>query len=188
MDAAPIIINDRTYVPVRYIGEAFGYNIRWSPDENLVIITSPSREQTMLREFDDFFMPETFSYPTYIVVDKVTVPDPYCEFTLQFYDKNGNSIPCTATETITIYNDNGERVYSDSISCSSSDFNYYQSYCDLTFAIPVGGGGGINYGSSSRGILYGRIDFGNGMYMLHETVVDNLPCYPTRYDSKNKVS
>lgn len=40
MDAAPYIdpANSRTYVPVRYAAEAFGYNVGWDADEKTVIL------------------------------------------------------------------------------------------------------------------------------------------------------
>jgi hypothetical protein len=30
MDVAPVIVNDRTYLPARYVGEAFGFIVSWN--------------------------------------------------------------------------------------------------------------------------------------------------------------
>jgi len=38
-DAAPVIINSRTLVPIRFISEAFGANIQWNPFLRQVTIT-----------------------------------------------------------------------------------------------------------------------------------------------------
>ncbi len=37
LDAAPVVINDRTMLPIRFIAESFGYSVDW--DENTQIIT-----------------------------------------------------------------------------------------------------------------------------------------------------
>lgn len=39
MDITPCIINDRTYVPVRFIAEATGYNVSWNGDTQTVVIS-----------------------------------------------------------------------------------------------------------------------------------------------------
>jgi hypothetical protein len=38
MDSAAVIVNDRTYAPVRYLAEAFGYQVDWDPETKTVII------------------------------------------------------------------------------------------------------------------------------------------------------
>jgi len=38
MDSKPVIKNDRTFVPLRVIGEAFGYKVHWDASEYKVII------------------------------------------------------------------------------------------------------------------------------------------------------
>ena len=45
MDVAPVIINGRTLVPVRFVSESFGYNVNWNSNSRAVTITggnSPS--------------------------------------------------------------------------------------------------------------------------------------------------
>ncbi len=37
-DAAPVIINSRTYVPIRYVAEALGANVEWLADTQQIII------------------------------------------------------------------------------------------------------------------------------------------------------
>ena len=38
-DAAPIILNDRTYVPVRYVAEMLGASVEWVGTMQQIIIT-----------------------------------------------------------------------------------------------------------------------------------------------------
>ena len=44
MDVAPTIINDRTYVPARYVAEATGYNVDWDNASRTVIISGEARK------------------------------------------------------------------------------------------------------------------------------------------------
>jgi hypothetical protein len=37
-DQQPIIVNDRTLVPVRFIAESLGYDVDWNPDDNSAVI------------------------------------------------------------------------------------------------------------------------------------------------------
>ncbi len=37
MDVAPVIINDRTFLPARYVAEALGYEVAWDTDTQTVI-------------------------------------------------------------------------------------------------------------------------------------------------------
>lgn len=37
-DQAPVIQNDRTLVPVRFIAESLGYDVEWNPDDNSAVI------------------------------------------------------------------------------------------------------------------------------------------------------
>lgn len=46
LDSAPLIKNDRTFVPVRFISEKLGYNVSWNGDERVVSIFSPQKEET----------------------------------------------------------------------------------------------------------------------------------------------
>ncbi len=38
LDCVPVIVNDRTFVPLRFIGEAFSYNVNFAPSTRQVII------------------------------------------------------------------------------------------------------------------------------------------------------
>lgn len=40
-DIAPIIANDRTYTPVRFISEELGADVEWIEAEQKVVITKP---------------------------------------------------------------------------------------------------------------------------------------------------
>ncbi len=37
-DQKPVIVNNRTLVPVRFIAESLGYDVDWNPDDNSVVI------------------------------------------------------------------------------------------------------------------------------------------------------
>lgn len=39
LDAAPVIINDRVFLPIRFIAESFDFDVEWNEAENTVIIT-----------------------------------------------------------------------------------------------------------------------------------------------------
>lgn len=43
MDAAPMITNDRTFIPVRFIAEELGCTVDWNEEKQEVIITRPIR-------------------------------------------------------------------------------------------------------------------------------------------------
>ncbi len=38
MDVSPVVVNERTYLPARWIAQAFGYEVEWSDFSNSVII------------------------------------------------------------------------------------------------------------------------------------------------------
>ncbi len=44
LDASPVLINNRTMVPLRFIAEAFGAKVQWNPVFKLVIITLGEKE------------------------------------------------------------------------------------------------------------------------------------------------
>lgn len=45
MDVAPVVKDDRTYLPARWVAEAFGYKVDWLPESQTVLIHSPEEEQ-----------------------------------------------------------------------------------------------------------------------------------------------
>lgn len=40
LDSPPVIVSDRTLVPVRAICETFGFDVEWNADERIVVLTS----------------------------------------------------------------------------------------------------------------------------------------------------
>lgn len=42
LDTPPILLSDTVLVPLRFIGEALGADVRWDPQERAVLITSGS--------------------------------------------------------------------------------------------------------------------------------------------------
>jgi len=59
MDVAPCIINDRTFVPVRYIAEVTGYDVNWDGANKTVVITG-SRTVPEPAQDDNNIIPETY--------------------------------------------------------------------------------------------------------------------------------
>ncbi|MCG0276246.1 MAG: glycosyl hydrolase family 18 protein [Thermosediminibacteraceae bacterium] len=48
LDVPPMIVNSRTFIPVRFFSEAFGCNVEWDGASYTVRITSPKREMTVI--------------------------------------------------------------------------------------------------------------------------------------------
>lgn len=46
MDVAPVIKNDRTYLPARWVAEAFGYEVKWEPAEQRVTLSRKGNDGT----------------------------------------------------------------------------------------------------------------------------------------------
>lgn len=44
LDTAPVIVNDRTLIPVRFVSENLGYDVEWDNKERAVHINSPYKE------------------------------------------------------------------------------------------------------------------------------------------------
>ncbi len=44
IDVAPVIINDRTLIPIRFVSENLGYDVDWDPDSRTVYVDSPKEE------------------------------------------------------------------------------------------------------------------------------------------------
>lgn len=40
LDAAPIVLNGRTMLPIRFIAESFGFTVDWNPEQQLVTIAN----------------------------------------------------------------------------------------------------------------------------------------------------
>ena len=47
-DPAPKIINDKTMIPVRFVAEAFGFEVEWVNETRVVRVTSPEAEEVRL--------------------------------------------------------------------------------------------------------------------------------------------
>lgn len=61
MDAPPVIVNDRTLIPVRAVTEALGAEVRWNPDTLEVIITgdtapgTPNKDLQFMNDLMNWF-------------------------------------------------------------------------------------------------------------------------------------
>ncbi len=50
LDTAPIIINNRTMLPIRFIAESFGFNIEWNENNKTIIITENDTSENTSEE------------------------------------------------------------------------------------------------------------------------------------------
>lgn len=57
-DSDPVIVNDRTLVPIRAVAEKLGYNVEWKPEERMVVINDENI--MLLFEIDSFYMLEFY--------------------------------------------------------------------------------------------------------------------------------
>ena len=62
MDTAPLIVDDKTLVPVRAVSEVFGNNVSWDPKDHVVVITSPAESNPIL---DDVIINNDFRYSNF---------------------------------------------------------------------------------------------------------------------------
>lgn len=195
IDANPLLIDERIYVPARYIVEPLGYEISWNGAEKAVRINSSAQgspelsnnplPSPIMKVFNNS-QPETVRYPEVIEVDSMNLKNPYCKFDLIFRNHNGESITCEGKITMNIINSKDKRVYHNVFDFSSSNFTNYKELSKLEIKIPVGNGeNGIDFGDSDSGILYAFIDFGNDMGMNFESSVVNLPYYKTNDNPNN---
>lgn len=46
LDSAPILLNDRTMLPIRFIAENFNFNVAWDSDNKTITITVPNSDKT----------------------------------------------------------------------------------------------------------------------------------------------
>lgn len=70
MDVAPMIINDRTYVPIRVLSELFGVDVDWNGETQTVIISADLQENVATDEDAEFLVPIEYAlsheYDTYV--------------------------------------------------------------------------------------------------------------------------
>lgn len=65
LDSAPVIINDRTMLPIRFIAESFGFEVEWDAEDRSVIIT----------ELDESAPPETAGPTAAATADPSQAPE-----------------------------------------------------------------------------------------------------------------
>ena len=92
-DAPPVIVNDRTLVPVRLITESFGADVTWDPATRTVTITLDGKE---LRLTIGEKVPG-MDVPAQIINSRTMVP---LRFISEYY--NANVVYDSATRTITV--------------------------------------------------------------------------------------
>ncbi|MBR5586505.1 MAG: copper amine oxidase N-terminal domain-containing protein [Clostridia bacterium] len=49
LDSAPFVSEDRTYVPLRFIGESLGMSVEWDDSSKTVIITSADKDEENIK-------------------------------------------------------------------------------------------------------------------------------------------
>lgn len=85
MDTTPVVKNNRTYVPIRFIGESFGVDVQWNSQHKLALVgkhKGTELKDSITKNFDDFNLtmqvPKDFD-------EKIVVKKENGEY--NFYDK-----------------------------------------------------------------------------------------------------
>ena len=52
LDVSPVIVSDRTLVPIRFVSENLGYNVDWDGDERIVSIDEPKNDKIIIDSVD----------------------------------------------------------------------------------------------------------------------------------------
>lgn len=110
MDIAPMIVDNRTLVPARFVAEAFDCDVLWDADDMAVYITSPTIDYSELEQEYSVDEEET-EYIDYY----------YCEVPFPKYDSIINAAYLEIYET----NDAIIHVYDYT---TMDDYEYYISY------------------------------------------------------------
>ena len=77
LDAPPIIVADRTCVPIRFISENLGFSVRWEGDMQTVIITNGDRSILIQIGLEKAFVDgeeKALDAPAFIHNDRTMVP------------------------------------------------------------------------------------------------------------------
>ena len=76
MDAVPLIKQDRTFVPIRFISEALGKSVYWEPGMKLIIVTPEERPWDPNGEAEKNILPDALLIMSDLIRDlKPTVPE-----------------------------------------------------------------------------------------------------------------
>jgi len=76
-DVAPIIVNDRTMLPARFVAENLGANVEWNGNERKVRITNADTEIILYIDSDTAYVdgiPVTLDSPAFIRNDRTYTP------------------------------------------------------------------------------------------------------------------
>lgn len=91
MDVAPIIYNNRTYIPIRYVAEALNVDISWNPNDKAVYIGSAikydEKDLSSLKKLDF----SQYGFDLYVKKDfekNIFIEEAPQEKLVNFYDKN----------------------------------------------------------------------------------------------------
>lgn len=52
LDSAPVISNDRTLIPIRFVSEKLGYNVNWNGEKRYVMIESPKTNTPVIHKVE----------------------------------------------------------------------------------------------------------------------------------------
>ncbi|MCD8237887.1 MAG: hypothetical protein LUC92_00915 [Clostridiales bacterium] len=83
LDTAPVIINSRTCMPIRFIAEGLGFEVSWNAEERQIVITGTEEEEEEISEDEEAEAEEEAAEP----ITEVYVSFGDSEFfTLHLYD------------------------------------------------------------------------------------------------------
>ncbi len=150
MDIAPMLINERTLVPARFVAEAFGCDVEWDAETKTVIISNKEKTVSIPEYITDFSVEYSKEYDIYKVF-------------FGFKDSNNQYVTYNGTAKINIENEDGENVYSGEFTVNESMFGTYtrkttgnEQYILCKINIPVSE---IEKGKKEKGTL--MLDFYN---------------------------
>ncbi len=89
LDAAPVIVNDRTLVPVRFISEKLGYIVKWDASTRTVSVSKPKETTSSVSTTKPVENNKDKDNPDLVKLSSIRVgeKDDYCEITVVFSKK-----------------------------------------------------------------------------------------------------
>ncbi|MDO4749776.1 MAG: copper amine oxidase N-terminal domain-containing protein [Eubacteriales bacterium] len=147
MDTAAVIVDNRTYAPVRYLAESFGYNVDWDAATRTVLIEDYVYEAPMYWECfeitDDYV--GIFFYPgeTYDTVERFGVTTAMVNDIPATYEEFSEAECLALTDELGIEVVHAMRIYGDFRNLSGIDlynvsWGYYMDFANGSMADIVG--------------------------------------------------
>ena len=96
LETAPVIVNDRAFVPLRFVAELFNYDVKWDEQRQTISINPKAEEQYLhtypIIEFSDNEIKVGLKTYNLACVPKVMRFNDGCQLIVKIYDSNENDI------------------------------------------------------------------------------------------------